>query len=89
MSKNLLVTVKKKTSNGVESWEGTAVLPGFQPTKLTKSKGVAFSSRSALTNAAKRLAVRYGFDKVEFDGVVEEKKKSSKKTVKTVNETVV
>jgi hypothetical protein len=75
MSKNLLVKITKRTTKGIESWEGTANLPGVLPTKLTKSKTneSKFSTRSALTSAAQRLATRYGFSDVQFEGVGTEK----------------
>lgn len=84
MSKNLLVKITKRTSQGVESWEGTANLPGVQPTKLTKANGSEskFSSRTALTNAAERLASRYGFEEVKFEGATNDKKKTKKKVAK-------
>jgi len=89
MSKNLLVKITKRTTKGVESWEGTANLPGVQPTKLTKAKTneSKFSTRSALTSAAQRLATRYGFNDVQFEGAGAEKK-TSKKNAKSVAETL-
>lgn len=77
MSKNnLTVKISKKTKGGVESWEGTVALPGVKPTKLTKAKtdDIQFNTRSALTSAAQRLATRYGFSEVEFEGAGSEKK---------------
>ena len=80
MSNNLLVKITKRTTKGVESWEGTAALPGVLPTKITKVKTneSRFSTRSALTNAAQRLATRYGFSDVQFEG--ENAKKTAKKS---------
>jgi hypothetical protein len=84
---NLIVKVTKRTTNGNSSWEGTANLPGVRPTKIVKSKTSesTFTTRSALTGAAQRLAVRYGFNDVKFEGESEPtstktKKTSSKKT---------
>lgn len=67
---DLLVKISKRTTNGVETWEGTANLPGVAPTKLTKARTneSRFSTRSALTSAAQKLAVRYGFSEVKFEG---------------------
>ncbi len=80
MSNNLRVKITKRTTDGVESWEGTASLPGVKPTKLTKAKSneSKFSTRSALTSAAQRLADRYGFSDVEFEGTGVEKKETKK-----------
>lgn len=85
MSKNnLVVKVSRKTKDGVESWEGTVSLPGVAPTKLTKSKGSEskFNTRSALTTAAQKLAARYGFGDVEFEGATDAKKKPQPKKKK-------
>lgn len=73
MSKNLTVKISKRGAKGAESWEGTVNLPGVAPTKLVKAKTneSKFSSRSALTSAAERLAERYGFADVKFEGAVE------------------
>lgn len=82
MSKNLTVKITKRTANGAESWEGTVSLPGVAPTKLVKAKTneSKFSTRSALTGAAQRLAERYGFSEVKFEGATE--KASAPKTPK-------
>jgi hypothetical protein len=85
MSKNnLMVKISKRTKDGVESWEGTVTLPGVLPTKLTKSKTEEskFSTRSTLISAAQRLATRYGFIEVQFEGVGVEKPSVEKKTEK-------
>ena len=85
---DLLVKVSKRTANGVESWEGTANLPGLTPAKVTKSKTneSKFSTRSALTSAAQKLATRYGFSEVKFEGAgvakSEEKAKAPRRTKK-------
>lgn len=87
--KNLHVKVSKRTSNGAESWEGTVSLPGLLPTKVAKTNTTdsKFTTRSALTSAAQRLAARYGFDDVEFEGGEQKKpatkKSSSKKRVES------
>jgi len=81
---DLLVKVSKRTKDGVESWEGTATLPGFAPTKLTKLKtnDSRFRTRSSLTDAARRIANRYGFTEVKFEGVGCD---TTKKTTKSKN----
>jgi hypothetical protein len=73
MSKNLTVKVTKRVTKGEESWEGTVNLPGVAPTKLVKSKTneSKFTTRNALTGAAQRLASRYGFADVKFEGAGE------------------
>lgn len=78
---NLIVKVRRKVTNGTESWEGTASLPGVQPTKITKSKGseVSFSTLASLTSAAKKVAVRYNFTDVQMDEGKKLSGKSKKK----------
>lgn len=92
MSKNLTVKLVKRTTNGSESWEGTVALPGVAPTKLLKAKTneSKFATRSGLTTAAQKLATRYGFSEVKFEGATENKKvakttKAKKKSVKAEN----
>lgn len=77
---DLLVKISKRTKDGVESWEGTATLPGLAPAKVTKLKTneSKFGTRSDLTAAAKRLANRYGFGEVRFEGVGVEKTEDKK-----------
>ncbi len=79
-SNELLVKISKRNKGGVESWEGTATLPGLTPAKVAKSKSSEskFSTRSALTSAAQRLASRYGFSEVKFEGAGSEKPKAEK-----------
>jgi hypothetical protein len=88
MSKNLIVKITKRTADGVEAWEGTASLPGVRPSKIVKSKSdeSKFSTRSALTSAAQRLATRYGFSDVRFEGAGSETNSTkSKKSQSTQN----
>lgn len=82
---DLLVKVSKRTTNGVESWEGTANLPGLTPAKVTKSKtdDSKFSTRSTLERAAQKLAVRYGFSEVKFEGAAPSDKPKARRTKKT------
>ena len=56
---------ERKTDTGV-TYEGTVSIPGLRPTKLArKSDGVIqFSSRSALTAAARTLARSLGFEDI-------------------------
>ena len=70
MSKNLNVKVSKRSTKGTEAWEGTVTLPGVAPTKLLKSKTneSLFLTRYGLATAAQRLAERYGFSEVKFQG---------------------
>lgn len=84
MSKNLTVKITKRTTKGEQAWEGTVSLPGVAPTKLVKAKTneSRFSTRTALAGAAQRLAERYGFAEVKFEGAIEAKEQDTKKNKK-------
>ncbi len=84
MSKNLVVKISKRNNNGAEAWEGTVNLPGALPTKLAKSKTQEskFSTRSAVTAAAKNFATRYGFADVRFEGITDAKTTTKKSASK-------
>lgn len=86
---DLLVKVSKRTTNGVESWEGTANLPGLTPAKVTKANSESkFSTRSTLEKAAQKLAIRYGFDEVKFEGTTPTKSKTNRAKKAEVPESV-
>lgn len=86
MSNTLQVKVSPKKSGTDEWYEGTVSISGLKPTKLArKSDGsTRFTSRSAVSGAARNLAKSLGFTDVDFGETTSKKaaKKSVKKSVK-------
>lgn len=60
----LNVTVRNRTKDGSEVYEGVAQLEGGTPFKLTKSRSAdtSFTTRSSLTQSAKTFAKRFGLE---------------------------
>jgi hypothetical protein len=85
MSKQLPVKVTSRKSGDEEWYEATVSVPGLKPTKLArKSDGnTHFSSRSAVTGAAKNLAKSLGFEDVDYgEATAAPAKKAAKKATK-------
>lgn len=85
MSKQLPVKVSARKSGDEEWYEATVSVPGLKPTKLArKSDGnTHFSSRSAVTGAAKNLAKSLGFEEVDYgEAAAAPAKKAAKKATK-------
>lgn len=82
MSNTLQVKVSPKKSGTDEWYEGTVSISGLKPTKLArKSDGsTRFTSRSAVSGAARNLAKSLGFTDVDFGETTS--KKAAKKSVK-------
>jgi hypothetical protein len=79
----LKVKVSEKNSNNEKWYEGTVSIAGLKPTKLArKSDGnTKFTSRSAATGAAKKLAESMGYT-VDFEEAAQAKKTPAKKAAK-------
>lgn len=88
MSNTLSVKVATRKDESGEWYEGTVSIVGLKPTKLArKSDGsTKFTSRSAVSGAARNLAKALGFAGVDvLDGskAVAPKKAAAKKSVKS------
>ncbi len=92
---SLQVRLTSRKQEGKEVWEATAYVPGFKPTKITRTgeDSTAFDSRTAVATAARGRAKRLGFDGVEFEGksvkaaAKVSTKKPARKAVKTKSNT--
>lgn len=80
MSDNLQVTIASRREGDSEWYEGTVSISGLKPTKLArKSDGsTRFTSRSAVTGAARNLAKSLGYLGVDIH-----KESDPKKVAKT------
>lgn len=67
MSRNLEIKIVSRSTNGVESFEGTVSIPGTKPTKLVRSTDgqTTYANRSSLLNSARNLAKKLGFEGIE------------------------
>lgn len=84
----LTVRVSARTDNktGEEYFEGTVQLPGLKNSKLAKKDGTTrYSSRSLVTQAAKRIAENFSlsFESEENETQI---RKAAKKSVKKTND---
>lgn len=69
MSSLQVKLVSRKQQDGKEVWEGTAYVPGFKPTKITRTsdESTTFESRTAVATAARSRAKKLGFEGVDFE----------------------
>jgi len=83
-NKNLEVRISSRTTNDVQTWEGTITLPGLRSAKLVqRSTGnTTFASRSALLTSARSFARSIGYSSASEPVAVVKKaaKKSNTKT---------
>jgi len=74
------VTVKQRTTEQGDRFEGTVALQGAKPTKLTRKDGTTlFPTTSALKSSARAFGQRLGLE-VSYDEPV---KQAAKKSVKS------